>query len=723
MKSKYNEKAARREIDKNLEKAGWKVGVNLEKEHVVDEEGNRADYVLLGKKEHPLAVVEAKKVGKELYVALDQAKDYAKKLGCKFVYSSDGKDIWFGNLYTGEDRKVSKFHTQAELESFVKRQDPTINVYKGLPETLRYYQREAIMKIIEGFKQERKRMFLEMATGTGKTFTTAALIEELIQKRVFNRVLFLVDRDTLADQAINELRKLYQGRIAVNRLEGKGTDLKSQVLVSTVQKMYTDDTFMLYPPDFFDLVILDECHRSYYGEWHVILEHFKTAKKLGLTATPARLRDRDTYRYFGDPVYRYTYKQAVKDGFLSPCEIEVIRTNVDLEGLNWEGQDFSREDLEVKVNVPKRNRLIVREYKKRFGTPKKTLVFAVSIKHAAELARLFREEFGQESTAIITSDNKNARELIDKFRDPKSKLMIACTVEMLSTGFDAPCVEVLIMARPTKSRILYYQMKGRGCRLFEDKERGYKKEGFTILDFVDNVAHEFEDQIVTAKEIEGYDDVEEEIKKKRLIAKEARERYETREPVQRKLIVANVPVWVEQRELIKEEQQKLKDIFDSIGQQVEYAYSREMLKLKFKQAVKSWVYLMKNEDVSEDYLLEQGITLEELREAYNQPKATLQDFIEVVLEKREFPSVEELKQKAFKKWLDGEKLNDEQKEFLTLCYTLVSNRSVVNLSDLLKKSVINSFGGPRKIIKLFGSTDKLKDYFEKIKNFNYLEYL
>lgn len=735
------EENAKTLIDKMLTEQGWDLINDVEKEITIDSETlERADYILKGENKEYIAVIEAKKRKKnyDLHSALDQGKNYAKKMDIKYVFASDGKDIWFLDLFKGIRKKLDRFYTKQELIDMLNTQDPMRNVYQGLPKNLRYYQREAIFRILEAIDNGRKKMFLEMATGTGKTFTASSLIEELIQTGRSKRVLFMVDRGNLAEQTVDAFKKAFKGRIATDLLVGNAKDKTNRVLVSTVQQLYVSGWNKeakkfepLYNEDFFDLIILDECHRSYFGQWHCILEYFQNAVKLGLTATPALLRDRNTYQYFGQPIYRYTYKQGVSDGYLAPCEIDIIRTNVDMYGLTYNGEDFKPNELEVKVNVPRRNELIVEEYRKRFPVPPKTLVFAVSKRHATELANLFRKEYGEDAVAVIVSgeNTRMTSDLISKFKDPNSKLKIACTVEMLSTGFDAPSIEVLVMARPTKSSILYYQMKGRGSRLYEDEKTGYKKTHFTILDFVDNVEHEYEQNIITAEMLEKYENEWESENEKdresgsRYVA--GKETIEDIENKQEKIVIADgIEVWVEQEEFLKENEQKLKEIFDSIGEQISNQYDTKIVIEKFKQAVNSWLYFTKNTSVTQEYLNETGINITEVREAFNLPKADIKTLVNLVLGKDKVLTLKQKKEKAFKKWLDKQWYNEKQKKFLLVCFELVSDYSIDTINDLLQKGVVNAFGGTMNVIRLFGNADNLKEVFEKVKNFNdFLDYI
>lgn len=721
------EENAKTLIDKNLEKEGWDLINDVEKEITTDSETReRADYLLKKNPNEFLALIEAKKKspnGELLEPALDQGKRYAERLNIKYIFSSDGDDIWFLNLYTNSRKKISKFYSKQELIAMMNIDDPDRNQYKGLPSTLRYYQKEAILRIIDGIDNKQLKMFLEMATGTGKTLTAGSLIEEILFTKRAKRVLFMVDRDNLKKQTLDSFRGLFQGRVACGEFTGTISDNNNRVLVTTVQKIYktyyneqSKQFECNLPEDYFDLIILDECHRSYYGEWHCILDYFKTIK-VGLTATPAKLKDKDTYDYFGEPLYRYTYYQGVKDGILSPCEIYTIRTNVDMYGLNYDGSDFRPEDLEKKVNVPNRNILIVEEYRKRFPQNPKTIVFAVSIAHAIALARCFRNEFGEDSTAVIVSGgNKSTTEdLIEKFRDPNSKLKIACTVDMLSTGFDAPSVEVLVMARPTKSNILYYQMKGRGSRIYENKENGYKKTHFTILDFVDNVEHETLNKIFTGEQMKKID--EEDKLEIEGASKTGEIEHDTREDTEKeKITIADgIDVWVEQEEFLKENEQKLKEIWHNMSEQIGIQMENKLIINEFKTVIKTVTLLNKYTPITEELLSDLGIDLNNVRKAYNINNADIQTLIDLAKGKDSKVLYQQKKEEKFKTWIKNKGYSEYQQKFITACYNVISGDPNKTFEDIIQQSIIGSFGGIGKIVKEFGDAEKIKTDYNELK--------
>jgi len=515
------EENAKTLIDEQLRNLGWDITNfnEITKEYSLPN-GQRADYVILHNN-IPIAIIEAKKSGKDLASALIQAKNYARILNENgasviLIFASDGKTIYRQNLKANtRPEKISRFMTYAEIKEYL---NPETDL---LLAKLRDYQKIAISQVVSAFQLEREKAYLEMATGTGKTITAAGIIAKMFKVGLAKKVLFLVDRDSLADQTVRSFNKVLGDVFKINRLVGTKEDKYNDIAVSTIQFLYVNQKYLSYPNNFFDLVILDECHRSYFGDWHEVVEHFRKggAKILGLTATPSDKETQNTDAYFGQPAFRYTYKQGVKESILAETEWYKFLTNVDLTGIHDLGFDFETEDLGRSVDVPKRNELIAEKYfevidYQRTRRLPKTLVFAASIAHANHLRNAFIDKFNEinnlppdDATAekfIVSIHNQipNAKELIQKFQEIDSEIKIAVSVDMLSTGIDAPDIEVLVMARPTKSKILYVQMKGRATRRCTPQQHGKQKDKFKLIDFVDITEIE---EIITNEIIEKED--------------------------------------------------------------------------------------------------------------------------------------------------------------------------------------------------------------------------
>lgn len=370
---------------------------------------------------------------------------------------------------------------------------------------VRPYQDMAINKALWQFAQGKSRVLLLMATGTGKTFTVFQLVWKLLNGKALQRehVLFLTDRNSLKDQAY----RAFSAYSASERVQiDKDTVAQGQHLVGKVffanyqnldEALDGKKVYEHYDPDFFDLVVVDECHRSGFGDWFGVLEHFGSALQLGLTATPRELeegergltdeeRRRNTQHYFGDPVFTYSLKQAIEDGFLVPYLLEERITNVDEEGYTGpDGKRYTTANFERDIRMPDRTAAIAEDLwdvlNKYELRDEKTIVFCVDDTHAAFMAQELRRLSGDnEYAARITRAERNSHQLERNFAVVgPSKPRVAVTVDLLTTGFDAPDVKNIVFVRPLRSAILYKQMKGRGTRLCEDINKRY----FTIFDY------------------------------------------------------------------------------------------------------------------------------------------------------------------------------------------------------------------------------------------------
>ena len=567
--------------DFNTVRKNWSISRLFPSVSIPTDEGRkRPDYTIILDGQ-PVALIEAKRPGKDLLGALEEAKIKAEiikryaKVDIALIFSSDGKAWLRKNLKERTlPEKINEFVSSEELKEIVNPESVKLNPKYGL----RDYQRIAISQVISSVLSDRDKMYIHMATASGKTIVARALVAKLFSMGKIKRVLFMVDRDALADQAVRKFKDAVGEHYEIKRLSLDSEDRFADVLVSTVQMLATGDKYSLYSPDFFDLIILDECHRSYFGEWHGVVEHFRKSDKkaiiLGMTATPSDKETVNTDRYFGPPVFRYTYRQGVWDGRLADTVYYKFKTNLDVYGVHELGFDFDPEDLGRAVDVNQRNELIAEKYFevidfKRTKELKKALVFAASIQHANNLRyafiRKYNEQMGRpvddaEAEKFIVSIHTGipgAKDLINDFQRIKGPVQIAVSIDMLSTGIDAPDIEVLVMARPTKSKVLYAQMKGRGTRKCE--ETG--KEKFSLIDFVDTWT--FEEEIITNEQLEEEEEKQweayepEETRVPITEAEEPREKrakYETgREVKKREMVILDMPVWLEYSEVIKPE--------------------------------------------------------------------------------------------------------------------------------------------------------------------------
>lgn len=512
-------------------------------------DGTKADYVLCDRRGAALAVIEAKRASKALGEAEGQAVAYASALGLPFVFLANGEEVRFRDLdQDAHFRPVGTVFGQGDLEERRAirslRVPPTSVAIDGRIAG-RDYQRACIETLCCAMEQGRRKLLVEMATGTGKTRMAAALVKRLFDAHAITRALFLVDRTTLAKQTEDAFAE-HVSTLTAYRVPRTGERFRpeKQITICTLQTMINE--FRSYSSGYFDLIVIDECHRGIYGEYRRVLDHFD-AVKVGLTATPlvSQLAPdadpeeaafvRDTLRFFEveEPTFRYTLQEAIDEGHLVPYRIyraqtvktaasggfEVRRNEIDWAALtpaaraaleeafgNEASITIEPSELERTFTIPERNRAMVREFRavlergytgadgvRRAPEWGKTIVFAVTKRHAETLARMFDEAFADKKPDPTTryadfvvsgmgaEDSADAPTLIRRFKkEPFPQVLVS--VNMLDTGFDCPEVVNLVMARFTQSGVLYRQMRGRGTR----KADHIRKTLFTMFDFVGN---------------------------------------------------------------------------------------------------------------------------------------------------------------------------------------------------------------------------------------------
>ena len=511
-------------IEPALSDAGWQwsrevlIGpgrVNLSGESLYDETQRIvADYVL--RWWHvPLAILEAKAEDKAAVDGSQQGSRYARRLGLRYSIASNGHEYILTDNETEDYETFSQPPSPGDLIARMGR-DIDWDRWRATFEVpwhedqvtrkkVRLYQEMAIFETLCRFGEGTKRVLLLMATGTGKTFTVFQLVWKLMRGNVLNneRVLFLTDRNSLKDQAYRAFAAFPQDeRIVIDKSTvEQALHQVGKVYFANYQNLDEEldgrKLYQHFAPDFFDLVVVDECHRSGFGDWFGVLEHFQDAYQLGLTATPRELDQhgrpltddelrRDTYEYFGAPAYVYSLKQAIEDGYLVPYLLDPRITNLDANGYTGpDGRRYTTDNFERDIRLPDRTRFIAEDLWRTLGRyglrDDKTIIFCVDETHAAFMAQeLSRLSGDHEYAARITRSECNSEFLDKQFAEfGTSKPRVAATVDLLSTGYDAPDVKNIVFARPIESDILYKQMKGRGTRLCEDIDKRY----FTIFDY------------------------------------------------------------------------------------------------------------------------------------------------------------------------------------------------------------------------------------------------
>jgi type I restriction enzyme R subunit len=511
-------------IEPALSAAGWswqeqlRIGpgkVNLTGDTMYDEtQSIIADY-LLRYRSVPLLILEAKAEGEDAADGMQQASRYARRLSIRFSLATNGANWILTDNDTGDFETLSGPPTPEEIITrfgvsiaWERWEDTFSSIYhvdQVTKKSVRPYQDMAINKTLWQFAQGNDRVLLLMATGTGKTFTVFQLVWKLLSGRALKRehVLFLTDRNSLKDQAYRAFSAYSASeRVQIDKdVVAKGQHEVGKIFFANYQNLDEDldgkKVYEHYDPDFFDLVVIDECHRSGFGDWFGVLEHFGSALQLGLTATPRELEEgdrvltaeekrRDTQHYFGDPVFTYSLKQAIEDGYLVPYLLEERVTNVDEEGYTGpDGKRYTTSNFEREIRMPDRTKAIAEDLWEILGKyelrDEKSIIFCVDDTHAAFMAQELRRLSGNaDYAARITRAERNSHQLERNFAVVgPSNPRVAVTVDLLTTGFDAPDVKNIIFVRPLRSAILYKQMKGRGTRLCEDINKRY----FTIFDY------------------------------------------------------------------------------------------------------------------------------------------------------------------------------------------------------------------------------------------------
>jgi type I restriction enzyme, R subunit len=519
-------------IDPVLAQAGWGAG-SVRREVIcpgrLQSGGTRgkgltADYVLIHKGQK-LGVIEAKRAGLSHRDGVAQAKDYAQRLGTRFAYATNGLAWYQIDMVTGEEGEMGlPFPTPEALwDRIFTDQNLWRARFGAVPfETdggkweLRYYQHNAITAALEAVAKGNRRILLTLATGTGKTSIAFQTAWKLFQAK-WNltgapvrrpRILFLADRNILADQAYNSFSAFPSDAItridpATIRKNGGKVPKNASLfftIFQTFMKGEGEPVFRQYDPDFFDFIIIDECHRGGAkdeSEWRGLLEYFEPAYQLGLTATPRRKHNADTYSYFGEPVYTYALRDGIEDGFLTPFKVRQMASTIDdyvydgsdvlIEGDVKEGDTFTEGDFNTRIIIEERELSRVREFMGQIDQRHKTLVFCATQDHAA----LVRDLINQVKTSAhpnycvrVTADDGTVgdQHLRDFQDNDKTIPTILTTSQKLSTGVDARNVRNIVLMRPIRSMIEFKQIIGRGTRVYEGKDF------FTIWDFVK--AHE-----------------------------------------------------------------------------------------------------------------------------------------------------------------------------------------------------------------------------------------
>ena len=513
-------------IDRSLESIGWKDEyLNCEytftdgKKTPGGGKGKQCsiDYLLQYNNTN-VGLIEAKREGLPITEGLQQAQDYGSKLGVRFVYSANGHGIFEYDMDSDTGKEIDSFPTPEELYQRVQGNNP--QKVKMLKEPLiqegsmipRYYQKLAVQRAIGAIADGNKRVLLTLATGTGKTFIAYQIVRKLLNlkwrvdgKEQQPKVLFLADRNILVDQAINTFNNIER---QIVKVDGKEIRKRNGVVPSAANVYFAIyqaitgganndeilEYYKQYPKDFFDIIIIDECHRGSAndeGSWRRVLDHFEDAVHLGLTATPKREDNVDTYNYFGKPVYEYSLKEGINDGFLTPYKVKRVRTNLDeyifksgdsVKQGELEKQQYDQNEFNRTIIIPERIDKIAQNLLNLMNPMDKTIVFCVDQEHALRM----RDAINRHKTVrdmdycvrVTSDEGQRGKDKLEKFQDNDKDIPVILTSsQMLTTGVDARNVRNIVLARNINSMVEFKQIIGRGTRIFEGKDY------FTIIDY------------------------------------------------------------------------------------------------------------------------------------------------------------------------------------------------------------------------------------------------
>ncbi len=723
--------------------------------------GKKVDYLLKCKPDFPIAVVEAKGEFKKPGDGIQQAMEYAEILGLKFAYSTNGRGILEHDFITGKQKELAAFPSPADLwgrlridlklkderdgEDLLFPFNRELRNPDGSIRTPRYFQQIAIDRTVHAALQGRKRILLTMATGTGKTFTAVQIVWKLWKTGRKKRILYLADRTILVQQPLTREFSIFND--AVWRIQGeakKGREIYFALYQSIAEDAAKPGLYKEYPRDYFDLIIVDECHRGSAGDesnWRKILDYFEPATQVGLTATPKRSDNADTYNYFGNPVYTYSLANGVDDGFLAPFRVHRVVPNVDATG--WrptKGQMdkfgrlipdslYTTGDFERTVSMLSRTEAVAHHltgFLKNTDRFAKTIVFCVDQEHAEQVRLALHNDNSDLAkdhphyvSRVVADEGDVGRKHLDDFQDPeKTTPVIVTTSQLLTTGVDVPTCKNIVLFKPIQSMVEFKQIVGRGTRLYPDKEKYW----FNIIDYTGAT------RLFADPEFDGVPDrlTEEEID-------------ENGDPIPRPKVVgardALSPYEVEERPAPEEddEREKLQKLYvdgvsvgiaaetvyelDASGKKIKAVkytdYTAEQVRTLYPDAAslrKGWTEPESRTAVLAA-LAGRGITVEALAEATKQPEADPLDLLLHVVWRGPLRTRRDRADRVRK---EGKPFFDQftEKARLVLNDLLekYAQHGVQELDDLrvLEIPPISERGSPIEIAKAFGGPDRLR---------------
>ena len=768
-------------IDPSIRDAGWSEELQIRREVFFTDgkiiiqknktkrgKRKKADYVLSYKTNLPLAIIEAKKNTFTIGHGMQQGIEYGEILDIPFIYSCNGEGYLEFDRLTGKSRelKMSEFPTPEELwERYLeeKKLDRSYLLVESYffttgSKTPRYYQRVAINRTIEAIARGQKRILLVMATGTGKTYTAFQIIWRLWKNREKKRILFLADRNILVDQTMsNDFRYFDDKMIKISR---KKVSKAHEIYLGLYQSMTGNEDwqqiFKDYSRDFFDLVVIDECHRGSAKEdsaWREVLEYFSSATQIGMTATPKETKEVSNIHYFGEPIYTYSLKQGIEDGFLAPYKVVRYRLDKDILGFRPEGnqkdmygniiedREYYGKDFErslVLIERRKRVAKIISEYMKENDRYMKTIVFCENIEHAEEMTKYLAMEnsdlmkINPKYVMTITGDNPEGKAQLDNFIDPNSKYpVIATTSKLLTTGVDAKTCKFIVLDSNINSMTEFKQIVGRGTRVDEEHDKTW----FTVLDFRE-VSRLFADPDFDGEPIQDEEfvpksekeDEEEEDKNPEFPTSEDDEvgdegevndddfGFDDEERIRKKFYVDGVEVRVlhKQVQLLGADGKLITKSFVD--------YSKDEMKKSYQfydEFLKIWTQEEQRKIIVGE-LEERGIDFETLKEEIGADLDEFDIICHLAFDKKPITKKQRADRVRKSKYL--EKYQDTAKEILEILLEKYSDGDSDVFEDIkiLRLPQFNKFGTLPNIIKIFGSKDNFENIMHEIKKEIYL---
>ena len=731
----------------------------------------RADYILYYKNNIPIAIVEAKDNKHSVGAGIQQGIDYAETLDIPFVFSSNGDAFLFHDRTIDLGKKeielpLNKFPSPQELWDKYKKykqiEDAEVEaVYTQNYHTdasgkePRYYQRIAINRAVEAIAKGQDRTLLVMATGTGKTYTAFQIIWRLWKARKKKRILFLADRNILIDQTKAQDFAPFGDKMT--KITKRQIDKSYEIYLALYQGLTGNDedkdAYKQFSPDFFDLVVIDECHRGSAKEdsaWREVLDYFSSATHLGLTATPKETKDVSNIEYFGEPIYTYSLKQGIEDGFLAPYKVIRPLINIDLDGLKLPqgtidkygnevpDEEFNTKDFDKKIVIDERTELVAKritEYLKKNNRFDKTIVFCVDIDHANRMRQALVNEnadlVAENSKYVvkITGDDNIGKMELDNFIDPEVTYpVIATTSKLMTTGVDAKTCKLIVLDSNINSMTEFKQIIGRGTRLRPDFGKYY----FTIMDFR-GVTRLFEDkefdgepvQIKDVKETEEMP-VEEQTKE---------EIIDIIDEISKEETVVDIPPDIDLTDIETPTRKFYVNGVEvvQVGERVQYYgkdgkliteslvdYTKKNLKEQFatmNDFIKKWSEADKKSAIIEE-LEEQGVLFEELREEVKQKTGKDLSIFDLICHVTfDMPplSRKERAEKVKKRNYFG-KYSEKARAILNALIDKFADEGIMEIENrsILSFQPFDKFGTPVEIIKEFGGKAKYEEAIREL---------